>query len=77
MRLLPHLVAALLAGSASSQSVLHDASLTSTAAGDHFGGAVAGAGDVNDDGYADVIVGVQVPGVAGTGLVRVFSGKDG
>ncbi|MHC4514967.1 MAG: FG-GAP-like repeat-containing protein [Planctomycetota bacterium] len=39
-----------------------------------LGTSVAGCGDVNGDGFDDVVAGA--PGI-GTGLVRVFSGKDG
>lgn len=46
---------------------------------DEFGRSVAGAGDVNNDGYADIIVGA--PGDDsngfGSGMARVFSGFDG
>jgi len=44
------------------------------AVGDEFGIAVAGVGDANADGYADVAVGALVPK---GGFVRVYSGKDG
>lgn len=36
-----------------------DVTLTGEADGDHFGSALSSAGDVNDDGYADVIVGAS------------------
>lgn len=50
------------------------------AAGDRFGTAVAGAGDVDGDGRADVIVGAprhSPAGRAAAGMVRVFSGATG
>ena len=45
-------------------------------AGDEFGRHVAGIGDVNGDGYGEVLVGA--PGnLAGRGRAYVYSGKDG
>ena len=47
-------------------------------AGGNAGGAVSGAGDVNGDGHADLIVGAPpARGAAGPGAAYVFSGKDG
>ena len=46
-------------------------------AGDSFGSSVSGAGDVNNDGFADLIVGAVNFGPANSGSARVFSGADG
>ena len=45
--------------------------------GDVFGSSVAGPGDVNQDGYADLLVGALYAGPGGRGFVYLFSGKDG
>lgn len=47
--------------------------------GDQFGWSVAGAGDVNADGYDDVIVGAKLHDAWGVDIGRayVFSGRDG
>ncbi|MBK7874636.1 MAG: VCBS repeat-containing protein [Planctomycetes bacterium] len=46
------------------------------AAGEQLGAAVAGAGDVNADGFQDVIVGAPAAASA-KGLARVYSGQSG
>ena len=58
--------------------VLH--TFNGLAAGDWFGWSVAGAGDVNKDGYPDLIVGAYNadPGsLSNAGQATVFSGKNG
>jgi hypothetical protein len=62
-------------GSASPDAVA-DVTLTGLAASDWFGMSVAGAGDVNADGYTDVIVGANGNDAAGTlaGAAYVFFG---
>ncbi|MCB9833023.1 MAG: FG-GAP repeat protein [Planctomycetes bacterium] len=46
---------------------------------DYFGAAVDGAGDLDGDGYADLIVGARFddPNGIDSGMARVFSGRDG
>jgi hypothetical protein len=53
--------------------------MTAENAADGFGAHVAGVGDVNHDGHADVIVGAPANGAngAGAGRAYVYSGKDG
>ena len=43
-----------------------------SAAGEHLGGAVGAAGDVNGDGYVDVIVGASQNDAGGTDAGRVY-----
>ncbi len=74
--------AALLAlASAALGQAIHVPSLAITGdrAGDQFGASVRGAGDVNNDGFDDFIVGSRIDGLTGsnTGIARVFSGADG
>ena len=58
-------------------SVLHD--LFGTSDGDRFGAALGAAGDVNQDGYADFVVGAPAAdgSAFGAGLALVYSGFDG
>ncbi len=56
---------------------LADLTLTGTAAGDDFGSSVSSAGDVNGDGYADVIVGATQSNAGGAGRAYVFYGGPG
>lgn len=51
---------------------LHDAVFDGEAAGDWMGYAVASAGDVNSDGFADVIVGARLNDAAGTDAGRAY-----
>lgn len=53
--------------------------MTGEKTSDGFGRHVAGVGDVNGDGYADVIVGAPAnsAGADGAGRAYVYSGKDG
>jgi hypothetical protein len=55
------------------------ATYTAEDRGDAFGRHVSGAGDVNRDGYADVMVGAPNNGAAGrrAGRAYLYSGKDG
>jgi hypothetical protein len=56
-----------------------DLTLTGAAASEHFGISVSGAGDVNGDGYADVIVGADGNDAGGTeaGRAYVYHGGPG
>ncbi len=74
------IILALLAPSALTQSPLY--TLDGNSIPDRFGTSVSGAGDVNGDGHADLIVGASGATPLTTnphplGNVQVFSGKDG
>jgi len=59
-------------------SILH--TFTGSASGDQLGKGVCGIGDVNRDGFDDVLVGAPNASVTGKGFVgyaRAFSGRDG
>jgi hypothetical protein len=64
-------------GSASGVSVMPARVLEGATAGDQFGVSVASAGDVNGDGYADLVVGAMFSSIGGTGVGRasVFYGS--
>ncbi len=61
-------------GSATGLDLGSEAKLTASdaGAGDRFGGTVAGAGDVDGDGYDDVLVGAQADTVTGYGSGSVY-----
>ncbi len=69
------LLVALLAATAGAQHHLY--TFNGDSAGDNLGLSVGGAGDVNNDGHADLIVGAPPGGKNQGGYARVLSGKDG
>jgi hypothetical protein len=82
----PDVVAGAPAGSAGGKAFVYSGkdgrilhSFKAEAAGDAFGQHVSGAGDVDGDGYADVIIGAPGNNAGGQGAGRayVYSGKDG
>jgi hypothetical protein len=62
-------------GSATGLATSAETTLTGTAISEHFGYAVSGAGDVNGDGYDDVIVGAPLAGTTG-GQASVYHGSS-
>jgi MYXO-CTERM domain-containing protein len=66
--------AAIYHGSATGISTTASTALTGVSTG-HFGWAVAGAGDIDGDGYDDVVIGAYTYGAYG--LARVYSGSSG
>ena len=78
MKMLVRLILlAVLAPAAYSQSTLY--TFDGDSEDDRFGSSVSGAGDVNGDGYDDMIVGISWDDNNGmqSGSARVFSGADG
>ena len=75
--LLALLCALLAVAPAAGQSVLHD--FDGPATQDQLGGAVNDAGDLNNDGFGDVIVGLPFSDANGfnSGSAKIFSGIDG
>jgi hypothetical protein len=75
------LLATLAAASAARAQVVHAPSypFNGDSAGDWFGWSVSGAGDVNNDGFGDVIVGAFGENANGefSGSARVYSGATG
>ncbi|MDR3717105.1 MAG: FG-GAP-like repeat-containing protein [Puia sp.] len=65
-------------GSATGLSSTPKATLTGTVSGDKFGISIASAGDVNQDGFSDIIVGASLNPVAGTarGAAYLYLGGD-
>ncbi len=61
-------------GSAAGVSATPAATLDGTASS-YFGASVAGAGDVNGDGFADLVLGAHSPGTAILGSAHVFHGS--
>ncbi len=55
-----------------SPDAVPDVTMKGTAAGDYFGRAVGAAGDVNGDGYADVLVGAPNNDAGGTNAGRAY-----
>jgi hypothetical protein len=68
-----------LGGSGAGFDVVADATLLGEAGGDHFGASVAWAGDVDADGYDDVLVGAPYNDAGGVhpGRAYVFRGGSG
>lgn len=67
-------------GSYNGLNITNSFSLKGEQVEDHFGQAVSGGGDLNGDGYSDIVVGIpgiDQSGMTNNGSVRAYFGNDG